>query len=188
MAVSDVLDYREVGWGKRVKLLSGGRGVDYVVETSEDGEEVRAAVAVGAQIAVVGGRGANGGNSFDMRVTPAHVRKVFTGSRELFEELIRAIEICDIKPVLDSKIFEYAEAPAAFEYLARLEALRGERLLLKSSDLMHPGKNEGIKPDFSLKFEVEVRATSQLEVPIPISTSNSIDFSFVNERYRKPHQ
>lgn len=119
LGVSDVVSYMDAGWGQQVKRLTRGRGVDFIVETSGSGHEDRDAIAVGGHIAVVGGEGASGKNSFDMRTTLANVRKVTVGSRELFEEMMRAMETCEIRPVLDSKIFTFAEAEAAFRYAAQ---------------------------------------------------------------------
>ena len=41
------------------------------------------------------------------------------GNRELFEEMLRAIETCKINPVLDSKVFAFDDADVAFKYMAQ---------------------------------------------------------------------
>jgi NADPH:quinone reductase-like Zn-dependent oxidoreductase len=47
----------------------------------------------------------------------ATVFGIYVGSREMFEELNRALEQSNVRPVID-KIFPFASAPEAFEYMA----------------------------------------------------------------------
>lgn len=117
LGAKDVVSYRGNDWGKKVKSLTlGGRGVDFIIETSGAGEQDARCLAIGGQIAAIGGNGASGGNVFDMRGTIGEVRKITVGNREQFEEMNRAIEACGIHPVVDEKAFSYADVREAFDY------------------------------------------------------------------------
>lgn len=43
-------------------------------------------------------------------------RGVYVGSREQMEEMVQAIEINDIHPVVDDEVFEFAHAKEAYQY------------------------------------------------------------------------
>ena len=45
------------------------------------------------------------------------VRGVYVGSRAQFEEMNRAIEANNIKPLVDEKVFKLEEAKEAYEYM-----------------------------------------------------------------------
>jgi NADPH:quinone reductase-like Zn-dependent oxidoreductase len=45
------------------------------------------------------------------------VRGVLVGSRLQFEEMNRAIEANDIKPIVDEKVFTFDEAKDAYQYM-----------------------------------------------------------------------
>ncbi|KAF2096048.1 putative quinone oxidoreductase [Rhizodiscina lignyota] len=117
LGAKEVVSYRDPKWGSKVKNLTpSGRGVDFIIETSGAGDQDARCLAVGGQIAAIGGNGASGGNVFDMRAIVGEVRKITVGNREQFEEMNRAIEGCKIRPVVDEKTFGWTEARAAFDY------------------------------------------------------------------------
>jgi NADPH:quinone reductase-like Zn-dependent oxidoreductase len=41
---------------------------------------------------------------------------IFVGNRAMFEQLVRAVEVNDIHPVID-RVFGLEESPAAYQYL-----------------------------------------------------------------------
>ncbi len=45
------------------------------------------------------------------------VRGLFVGSRDMFEAMNRAIEVNDIKPVIDKKVFKLGELREAYQYM-----------------------------------------------------------------------
>ena len=118
LGASTVLSYRDEDWGSQVKAATGGPGADFIIEVSGSGNQTSKAVAFNGQIAVIGGLGGGGSAIFDMRVTPAELRRIFTGSREQFEEMNRAIEVNGIRPVVDSKVWRFEEAREAFDHAA----------------------------------------------------------------------
>ncbi|KAF8857604.1 NAD(P)-binding protein [Acephala macrosclerotiorum] len=118
LGASTVLSYRDEDWGYQAKAATGGRGVDFIIEMSGSGNQDAKAIAFNGQIAVIGGLGGGGSAMFDMRVTLAELRRIFTGSREQFEEMNRAIEGNGIRPVVDSKVWGFEEAREAFDHAA----------------------------------------------------------------------
>jgi NADPH:quinone reductase-like Zn-dependent oxidoreductase len=42
---------------------------------------------------------------------------IYVGSRELFEDMTRALSQSAIRPIID-RVFEFDDAPAAFEHMA----------------------------------------------------------------------
>ena len=117
LGAKEVVSYRDQSWGQKVRSLTpDARGVDFIIETSGAGDQDARCLAIGGQIAAIGGSGASGGNVFDMRATFGELRRITVGSRQHFEEMNRAIEGCDIHPVVDEKAFGFEEAREALEY------------------------------------------------------------------------
>jgi NADPH:quinone reductase-like Zn-dependent oxidoreductase len=122
IGASDGVNYKKnPDWEKEVVQLTGGRGVDCVVETGGIATLAKSFVAVGWQgkvclIGVLGGREGNA-NPHDLMFKSASLHGIGVGSRTVLEQLIRAIEVNRIKPVID-KVFPFSAAPEAFRYQA----------------------------------------------------------------------
>ncbi len=109
-------------WGKTAKELSGGRGVDLVVEVGGAGtlEQSTKAVRIGGQISLIG---VLSGQMEGFNITPIlmqniRIQGVIVGHREMFERMVRAFELHEITPEMD-KVFGFDEVPAAFERMAQ---------------------------------------------------------------------
>jgi NADPH:quinone reductase-like Zn-dependent oxidoreductase len=109
-------------WEKRVKEITKGRGVDHTFETigSESYRKSLAAAAMGARITTVGFLESN---EFTLPIVPMIVRRVIiqglsVGHRRAFEDMIAAIEVNGLKPVID-RVYDWKDAPAAFDHLER---------------------------------------------------------------------
>ncbi len=106
-------------WEKEVLTLTGGQGVDNVVEVGGAGTIARSAACarVGGTVSVIGvltqGEGLN---PVQTLMRSLRVQGIFVGSRTMFEAMNRAIEVNKLRPVID-RSFAFDEAPAAFEYL-----------------------------------------------------------------------
>ncbi len=117
-----VVDYRQdPRWGKTVRSLTDGRGVDHVVEVGGVGtlDQSLRAVRPGGTISLIG---VLGGVQADLNLTAAlmnHVRiqGIFVGHRESFAAMNRAITEHELQPRVD-RIFAFEQAVEAFEYLA----------------------------------------------------------------------
>jgi len=120
MGASDVINYRTTEkWEKRVLELTGGAGVDHVVEIGGAGTlpQSLAAVATGGQISLIGIlTGLGEVNPMPILFKSACVRGILVGSREMFEEMLRAMEANAMRPVID-RCFPFEQAPAAYRYL-----------------------------------------------------------------------
>jgi len=120
MGADHVLNYRaETNWGKLAKQLSGGRGVDHVIDVggTDTLDNSLDAVRIGGQVSMIG---ILSGTSCEMSIVKALVKQVrlqgiLVGSRTQQQEMIRAIEANQIKPVID-RIFLLDEMVAAFKY------------------------------------------------------------------------
>lgn len=107
-------------WGKRVRALTGGRGVDRVVEVGGPGtiSQSLRAVAVGGEIASIGFLSTEnpGIDFFQLKLSGASFRNVTVGDRAGLLDLTRAVANTGLKPVID-RVFEFEDAQAAFAHL-----------------------------------------------------------------------
>jgi len=104
-------------WQQEVRALTGGAGVDHVLEVGGQDTLPRAlqALGFGGHIAIIGGLS---GFASDVPVGTlmglnATASGIYVGSRADFEALNAFLTEHKIKPVVD-KVFELADAPAAF--------------------------------------------------------------------------
>ncbi|MEX2286188.1 MAG: NAD(P)-dependent alcohol dehydrogenase [Planctomycetaceae bacterium] len=120
LGAHDTINYRSVPeWERRVLDLTGGRGVDHIVEVGGAGTLPKSlrAVRVGGCIALIGVlTGVGDVNPLPIIMRSIQVRGVFVGSRTMFEEMNRAIELHRLKPVVD-RVFDFDELPAALRYM-----------------------------------------------------------------------
>ncbi|QRO01740.1 NAD(P)-dependent alcohol dehydrogenase [Archangium violaceum] len=107
-------------WDKAARALTGGTGVDHVVEVGGAGtlEKSLRAVRVGGTVSVIG---VLSGGVGAVPVTPIlmgnlRVQGILVGHRQSFEALNRALTLHGVRPVVD-RVFPFTEARAAFEYL-----------------------------------------------------------------------
>jgi NADPH:quinone reductase-like Zn-dependent oxidoreductase len=105
-------------WQRTVRELTGGVGVDQVLEVGGQDTLPRAveALGYGGHIAIIGGLS---GFASDVPVGAlmglnATASGIYVGSRADFEALNAFLSEHEIKPVVD-KVFELEDAPAAFE-------------------------------------------------------------------------
>ncbi len=115
-----VIDYRATPeWGKAVLDATGGRGADRIVEVGGPGTFAQSLVAAGthhAEIALVGFVGADGPpvGFMDLFRSGATLRKIWVGSREDTEDLLRWLAVRPLEPVVDS-VHPFNDADGAFE-------------------------------------------------------------------------
>lgn len=108
-------------WGKAVRELTGGQGVDHVVEIGGAETLVQSIEAVrpGGCIAVIG-IVSGVASQIDLRrvlMRGVRLQGVFVGSRRMHEALSDAVEAVALKPVID-RMWSWSEAHAAFACLA----------------------------------------------------------------------
>lgn len=122
LGATDTLNYKtNADWDKPVRELTGGMGVDHIIEVGGGatiGKSFRS-VRIGGHIAVIGVLG--GAASTDMTLVPIlmqnlRINGVFVGSREIFEAMNRAIALSGLRPAVGD-VFEYKNASAAFQHM-----------------------------------------------------------------------
>jgi len=115
-----VVDYRDPRWGESVVEVTGGAGVDHVIEAGGArtfGQSIHAA-AVGGHISVIGTLSGAAGHC-DTRLILAkglRLQGVVCGSVEMFERMNGMIDALGIQPVID-RAFPLRDVLAACRYL-----------------------------------------------------------------------
>ena len=121
LGAAAVVNYvEEPEWGRPVRALTGGRGVDRVVEVGGPGtigQSLRA-VALGGEIASIGFLSSDnpGIDFFQLKASGASFRNITVGDRAALLELGRAGPTRRRKPIID-KVFGFGEAREAFAHL-----------------------------------------------------------------------
>ncbi len=112
----------EPAWGRKVRDLTGGEGVDLVVEVGGAGTLAQSlsAARFGGTVSVIG---VLAGRSTDLSVIPIlmkqlRVQGVMVGHREGFEAMNRAIALHEMRPVVD-RVFPFEHSREAVAHLAR---------------------------------------------------------------------
>jgi NADPH:quinone reductase-like Zn-dependent oxidoreductase len=106
-------------WDKAAVELTGGVGVDQVVEVGGAGTIAKSlgAVRAGGKVSMIGVlSGAADLNPMLILGKRANVQGISVGSTQMFEAMNRAITVGKMKPVID-KVFAFDETPAAFHHL-----------------------------------------------------------------------
>lgn len=121
MGATAVVNYADdPEWGKAVRKLTGGRGVDRVVEVGGPGtigQSLRA-VALGGEIASIGFLSSEnpGIDFFQLKGSGASFRNIAVSDRAALIDLTRAVTMTGLKPVID-KVFGFDAAREAYAYL-----------------------------------------------------------------------
>jgi NADPH:quinone reductase-like Zn-dependent oxidoreductase len=105
-------------WGKQVRSLTDGRGVDHVVEVGGAGTLAQSlqAVRTGGRISLIGVLTGGQTNPIPILMKNVTVQGIFVGSREMFEDMNRAIALNGLRPVID-RVFPFAEYPQALRHM-----------------------------------------------------------------------
>jgi NADPH:quinone reductase-like Zn-dependent oxidoreductase len=122
MGAMATIDYKEnPKWGDAARQLTGGRGVDVVLEVGGAGtfDQSVKALRFGGTMSLLGVLAGTHGtiNTYAIFHKSLQVHGVYVGSVAMFEHLVRALETSKIAPVID-KVFPFADARAAYQYLA----------------------------------------------------------------------
>lgn len=107
-------------WHQEVLKATGGAGVDCVVEVGGAGtlKQSMLSLAYAGKIAMIGVLSGFSGdtNPHTVMLKGGSMHGIFVGNRAMFEQLVRAVEVNDIHPVID-RVFRLEESPAAYQYL-----------------------------------------------------------------------
>ncbi len=121
LGADDIINYRaSPDWDKAVIELTSGRGADIVVEVGGSGTLSKSinAVRLGGTVALIGVIAGTSGEINTAAILRRHIRVqgIYVGSREMFEEMNRAIEVNQMRPAI-GRSFGFEEAGAAYRYL-----------------------------------------------------------------------
>lgn len=123
LGADDMLSYRSTPeWGRAVRHLAGGEGVDLIVEVGGEKTLPQSlkAVRAGGTISLIGVlSGANMTGNLGLIVTrKVRLQGITVGSRDGMEAMLRAVSQHALKPVID-KTFAFEELREALDYFKR---------------------------------------------------------------------
>jgi len=120
LGADETINYRQTEkWGARVRELTGGRGVDHVVEVGGPGTLPQSieAVRVDGHISLIGvltGRGGEVPTALLM-AKQARLQGLIVGSRREQQDFVRALDSGTLRPVID-RVFPLEKLSDAFRY------------------------------------------------------------------------
>ena len=114
-------------WAAALLEQTGQRGADIIIETGGGATLTQsiAAAAPNARIGMIGSLSGGFAGEINIGATIGKnlvMKGMVVGSRRMFEDLLRAAATADLTPLID-RVFPFAEAPAAYEYLKAGEHL-----------------------------------------------------------------
>lgn len=120
-AVHGVNYARYPDWHTQVLALTGGTGVDHVLETGGPGTLERSMLAtrVGGTISLIGVLAQGTPPAMTTALLRAQtVRGIYVGSVEMFESMNRAVSAAGLRPIIDGR-FEFDQAIDAYRAFER---------------------------------------------------------------------
>ncbi|MDX9874135.1 MAG: NAD(P)-dependent alcohol dehydrogenase [Spongiibacteraceae bacterium] len=120
LGADHTINYRQhPEWGRQVLEWTGGRGVDQVVEVGGPGtlEQSIRACRIGGHIALIGVLTGSAGEvpTALLMAKQQRLQGLIVGSRRHQQEMVRALEATELRPVID-RTFPLAELADAFRY------------------------------------------------------------------------
>ncbi len=120
LGADETINYKTTtDWDKAVLEMTGGIGVDHVIEVGGTSTLPRSvkAVRVGGHIALIGALDMSGEfNPVPVFMKGIRVQGIFIGSRRMFEEMNTEITATGLKPVID-RVFDFEQAREALKYM-----------------------------------------------------------------------
>jgi NADPH:quinone reductase-like Zn-dependent oxidoreductase len=122
LGADDCINYMvQPDWDKAVLDKTAGRGADIVVEVGGAGtlEKSLNCVRFGGTVTLIGVLTGTAGPIPTAAILRRHLRVqgIYVGSREMFEDMNRAIALHRLRPHID-RVFTFEDARAAYEHLA----------------------------------------------------------------------
>lgn len=122
LGAAHVIDYTaDPAWGETARKLTGGRGVDLVIDVGGPGtfDQSVAALRFGGAMSILGVLTGTRGevNTYGIFHKTLRVAGIYVGSIAMFEAFLRAVDATRLEPVID-RTFPFGEARAAYEYMA----------------------------------------------------------------------
>jgi NADPH:quinone reductase-like Zn-dependent oxidoreductase len=120
LGADEAINYKQKpDWDKEILRLTGRRGADHIVELGGAGTVAKSVncVRIGGRIALIGVLSSGGGvDPVRVLMKSVCLQGIFVGSRQMFEEMNRAITANNLDPVID-KTFAFEQSREALEYM-----------------------------------------------------------------------
>ncbi|HUA18903.1 MAG TPA: NAD(P)-dependent alcohol dehydrogenase [Bryobacteraceae bacterium] len=118
LGASDGVNYKEFpDWHKEVLRITNGHGADHIIDNGGPGSLTRSfeATAFSGKVALIGFLAGREGdiNPLVLMMKGGSMVGIGVGSRNMFEDMNRAIEVDGIQPVID-RVFPFERALEAF--------------------------------------------------------------------------
>ena len=122
LGASDGINYKRTpDWEKEVARLTGGRGVQHVIEIGGAGTLTRSfeSIGFGGKVALIGFLAGQAAaiNPIPLMMKGGTLQGIGVGSTAMFEAMNRAIEVAGIQPVV-GRVFPFDQAADAYRCLA----------------------------------------------------------------------
>ncbi|RMJ27567.1 alcohol dehydrogenase [Aspergillus sp. HF37] len=125
LGADHIINYKtDPSWGETArKLTPDNVGVDHIIEVGGTGtlQQSLKCIKFEGVISVIGFLGGVDPKGqpgvLDALIHICTIRGVYVGSKALMNDMIRAIEVNDIHPVLDEKVFTLEQTREAYEYM-----------------------------------------------------------------------
>ena len=115
----DRINYKKTPeWEKEVQRITGGRGVDHIIEVGGTGTLAKSFQSIGfrGNVCLIGVLSSGGDtNPHPLMLRGASLHGIFVGNRAMFEDMNRAIEVNRIQPIVD-RVFPFEKARDAYEF------------------------------------------------------------------------
>lgn len=120
LGADHTINYKsEPEWGKRVLELTDGRGADHVIEVGGPGTLPQSinAVRIGGHISLIGVLTGGAGEvpTAKLMAKQARLQGLIVGSRADQQDMVRALEVTGIEPVVD-RCFAFDDIADAFRF------------------------------------------------------------------------
>ncbi|MDJ0616069.1 MAG: NAD(P)-dependent alcohol dehydrogenase [Calothrix sp. MO_192.B10] len=121
LGASDGINYKKIpNWDEKVWEITEKKGVDRVIEVGGANTLNKSlrALSYGGHISLIG---VLSGFSADISTVTIlqkgiHIQGIYVGSREMFEDMNRAISLHQMQPIID-RVFPFEQAPEALAYM-----------------------------------------------------------------------
>jgi NADPH:quinone reductase-like Zn-dependent oxidoreductase len=121
LGADEVINYKTTpNWDEEARKLAGGEGVDHVIEVGGGDTLARSlkALRTHGAISVIGvlSGAAAGLTPVSVLLSSARIQGIYVGSRNMFEQMNRALELHHVKPVVD-QTFEWTYLKEALRHM-----------------------------------------------------------------------
>jgi NADPH:quinone reductase-like Zn-dependent oxidoreductase len=121
LGADHTVNYKEENWQEKVKTLTGGKGVDYILDVVGHLSDSLSVIKSGGTVFLIGMVGGRENESDKPNLRQVTLRRlklqgIYVGSAEMLKDVYNAFSANHIKPVID-KTFEFDQVKEALTYM-----------------------------------------------------------------------